>query len=190
MENSLTMACHLHLPYIKQRSVRLIIHLEQGVALLQSLIITVQGFDIGIVILRYNNVHKSATLLTSARNKRGVVGRNKYQWYKSQVHRQTLILFLVALEVFLGAALHAAIDINRVARLILIPSVKNKEVLAMRDNLRIDRIGRTATERQIINGIEKVGLSLAVVSEKAVHLRRQIECRLTNVLEIEYGNFI
>ena len=190
MENSLTMACHLHLPYIKQRSVRLIIHLEQGVALLQSLVITVQCLDVSVVILRYDDIHQSATLLTSARNKRSVVGRNKNQGYKSQVHRQPLILFFVALEVLLRTALHSAININGVARLILISSVKNKEVFTMRDDLRIHRIGRTATERQIIHGIEKVGLSLTVVSEKAVHLRRQIECCLTNVLEIEYGNFI
>ena len=59
----------------------------------------------------------------------------------------------------------------------------------MTDDLRIDRVRGRATERQIVHGIQHIRLSYSIVSDETVHLRRQQQCCLTNVLVIEYREF-
>lgn len=56
----------------------------------------------------------------------------------------------------------------------------------MVDYLRVDGIEGAMAKRQIIDGVEKIGLALAIAAEKAVELGREVERRLTYVLEIEY----
>ena len=83
--------------------------------------------------------------------------------------RQTRILLLVSLELFLLAPLHTTVDFLRspIGSLIKKP-LNNKEVGIMADILGINGITGTFTERQKIHRIQQVRFPHAVLSEKAV----------------------
>ena len=94
--------------------------------------------------------------------------------------RQPLVFLLVALEMLLRAALHAAIDLN----VVVIAALQNKEFLFVADGERIlGGVGRTA-ERQEIDGVEHIRLARSVAAYKAVNLRRKLKCGLHDVLII------
>ena len=104
--------------------------------------------------------------------------------------RQALVFFLVTLEMLFGAALHAAIDQLVVACLILIDALEHEEFLPVENHLRVDGIAGAAAERKIIDGIQKIRLSLTIMPYEAIHLGRQLQrCRL-NILIVDDGNFL
>jgi hypothetical protein len=87
--------------------------------------------------------------------------------------RQTRILLLVSLELFLLAPLHTTVDFLRSPIGSLIKPLNNKEVGIMADILGINGITGTFTERQKIHRIQQVRFPHAVLSEKAVQLGRE-----------------
>ena len=186
----LTVACHLLLPDIKERGIRLCLHLQQGVTLLQSLVIVGQGINVDSIKLRDDDIHEPSAFLAATRND-GRVGRRRHdKRNQSDVLRESLIFFLVALNMFLHATFHATIDVYLLSLFILIQTFNHEEIAVMRDDLRVYGVKRTLTERQVENSIEKVGLSRTVVPNEAVHLWRQIERCLTNIFKIEYRYFL
>jgi hypothetical protein len=68
------------------------------------------------------------------------------------------------------ASFHPAIDILLIAEVILINALKHEKVLLMSDDLRINGVESAPTERKIIESIEEISLSLAVLTDKAIHL--------------------
>jgi len=60
---------------------------------------------------------------------------------------------LVALDMLLRSALHAAINVLFIALVGAVIPLQDKEVLIMPHHLRVNRIKGTAAERQIIDGI-------------------------------------
>ena len=82
----------------------------------------------------------------------------------------------------LRAALHAAVDCLLVALLVLVGTLQYKEFLVVGNHLRVDGIVGATTERQVVDGIQQVGLPHPVVAYQTVHFRRQIERCLPDIL--------
>jgi hypothetical protein len=57
----------------------------------------------------------------------------------------------------------------------------------MPDVMKIDRVKKTSTERQKVNRIEQVGFTGAIIAQKAVQLRAELDFSLFDVFEIENG---
>lgn len=96
--------------------------------------------------------------------------------------RQPLILFLVTLEVFLLSSLDATGDdfrvigilrILRTLRILRINTLYHTEWLVMTNDLRVNRIGGRATERQIIHSVQYVRLTHPIMSDQTIDFRRQ-----------------
>ena len=100
---------------------------------------------------------------------------------------QTLVVFLVALEMLLHPALHAAVDVEILTAVAPVVAIEHKEVLVVHDYLRVDGREGAPTERQVIDSVEKVGLSHAVLPYKTVDFGRQLYRCLPYVLVVEYG---
>ena len=46
--------------------------------------------------------------------------------------------------------------------------------------------GETLAVTQVIDGVEHIGLAHAIITYQAIHLRRETQLRLTNVLVVQY----
>ena len=57
----------------------------------------------------------------------------------------------------------------------------------MAHHLRVYRVGGALAERQVVDGIQQVGLAHAVLPDEAVHVGRELEVGLLDVLVVEYG---
>jgi hypothetical protein len=57
----------------------------------------------------------------------------------------------------------------------------------MPDDLRIYRVGITPAEREVIDGVEQVGLPHPVVSHEAVNAWGEAELSLLDILVVQYG---
>ena len=60
----------------------------------------------------------------------------------------------------------------------------------MQHILRIDRVSRTLAERKVVNSIQQVGFSHAVLPKKTVQLGRKRQVSLCNILIIQYGDAV
>ena len=69
---------------------------------------------------------------------------------------------------------------------LLVFTLQHKERLLMSDDLRVNRIACRTTERQVVYGIQHIGLAHPVPANEAVHLGRQLQRSLRNILIIEY----
>ena len=95
--------------------------------------------------------------------------------------RQTRILLLVSLELFLLAPLHTTVDFLRSPIGSLIKPLNNKEVGIMADILGINGITGTFTERQKIHRIQQIRLSHSVLSEEAVQFGGESDLHLARM---------
>ena len=104
--------------------------------------------------------------------------------------RQSLILLLIALEMFLRTPLHTTIDILYITLFCAIVTFKHKEILIMHDNLRVNRIIGTATKREVIYSIQKISLTYTVMADKTINLWGQIQVHSLYVLIVYDGNIL
>ena len=104
--------------------------------------------------------------------------------------REPFILLLVALEVLLGAPFHAAVDVLHISIITLVVAFQHKESLVVRDDLRIDGIVGTPAKREIVDGIEKVGLTHTIMADKTVDLGRKLQVGALDVFVINNGNIL
>ena len=72
-----------------------------------------------------------------------------------------------------GSALHARIHRFGLAALREVVALNHKEVLVVCDDLTVDVCEARMAERQVVNGVEQVGLSLAVVADETIHVGRK-----------------
>ena len=68
-----------------------------------------------------------------------------------------------------------------------IGALQHKEILIVVHDLRIDGREGTSAERQVIDGIQQVGLTLTVVTDEAIHLRRQRNVGRQDVFIVDDG---
>ena len=126
---------HLLLPKLHQRSIRLRLHLQQSIALLQRLVVIGEIFYVSMVILRDDHIHQFSPFLASPLDERNIRRRYEDERNQSDVLRQSLVLLLVALEMLLGASLHTAVDVFRIPIIILVITLKHEESLIVSDDL-------------------------------------------------------
>ena len=126
---------HLLLPKFHQRSIRLRLHLQQSITLLQRLVVVGEILYVSMVILRDDHIHQFSPLFASPLNERNIRRRHEDKRNQSDMLRQSLVLLLVALEVLLGTPLHAAVDVFRIPIIILVITLKHEKSLIVSDNL-------------------------------------------------------
>ena len=183
---------HLPLPDVEHRGVGLLFHPQECVPLLQRLVVVGKRLDIRAVVLRNHHIHQPAAVFTGTVDEERVGRRYENDGNQSDVVREPPIFLLVALEMLLRATLHPAINRHRhvgVGHLVAhVFALDDEKILVVIDDLRVDWIVRAATEREVIDRVEQVGLPLAVVTNETVHFRRQLQRGLVDVLIIENGN--
>ena len=123
-------------------------------------------------------------------DERNIRRRYEDERNQSDVLRQSLVLLLVALEMLLGASLHTAVDVFRIPIIILVITLKHEESLIVSDDLRVYRIAGTPAKREVVDGIEKVGLTHAVMADKTVNFWRQLHVGALDVFIINNGNIL
>ena len=143
-----------------------------------------------MVILRNDNIHQATALLTSPFYKGRIRRGNINQGNQTDMLRQSLILLLIALEMFLRTTLHTTIDILYITLFCAIVTFKHKEILIMHDNLRVNRIIGTATKREVIYSIQKISLTYTVMADKTINLWGQIQVHSLYVLIVYDGNIL
>jgi hypothetical protein len=104
--------------------------------------------------------------------------------------RKALIFFLVTLKLLLLFALHATENFFGASVIGGIFALYHKEISRMQHILRVDGVTRTLAERQIIDGIQQIGLSHAVLPKEAVQLVGKSQVCLCYVLIIKYGDTV
>ena len=72
--------------------------LEQGIALLECLVVANQEGKISGVVLGNHHVHESTSLLTASQYQFVIVGGDKYQGQQADVFRHSLVCLLIASE--------------------------------------------------------------------------------------------
>ena len=82
--------------------------------------------------------------------------------------RQSFILLFIALEMFLRTTFHTTINILDITLFCAIFPFKHKEILIMHDNLRVNRIIGTTTKGEVIDCIQKISLTYAVMADKTL----------------------
>ena len=185
-----TITRHLLLPKFQQRNIRLLLHFQQSISLLQSLIIVGQSLYIRVIILRDDHIHQFSALFTSPFYQRNIRRRNQNQRDKPNMLRKTLILLLVSLEMLLGTPFHATVNIFYLPLIVIIISLQHKERLIMSNNLGIDRIIGTPTEREIVDSIKEISLSHAIMSYQTIDFGRQLQIGALYIFKVNNGNIL
>ena len=106
--DALSLDGHLFFPKAHNLGIGLGFQLEHSVALLQSLVVAVDGLHIGVVVLRNDHIHEPSALLAATVDKEGVGGGNHHQGDEADMLGETAVLLLVTTEVLLRAPLHTA----------------------------------------------------------------------------------
>jgi hypothetical protein len=113
-----------------------------------------------------DNIEEPSALFTAARDDGDIVRRHTYQGNKTDVLGKLSVSLPITFKGFFVAAFHT--NSNFVAGIIL--AIKHEEILFMHYHLRIYVGKHRMAEGKEIEGVEKVCLSLAVISYKAVEL--------------------
>ena len=98
--------------------------------------------------------------------------------------RQLVIFLLVALELLTLLPPDGAEDLLRPSLIIILP-LQHAHVLLVVDDLAVLRMDMAFRKGEVIDGVEQIGLSHAVVSEETVHFRGESDFRLQYVFVIE-----
>ena len=157
--------------------------LQQLVALVQCFLVLQQVVEIAFVGLRYDPVDELAPEVAAAHDDVLVLRRNNHQRYFPYVFSKSLIgLFvpphLLCLTFFLDAG-------HRYHVLpYLVVAMDGKEFLSAADVLAVDRIEKALAERQVVDGIQQVGLSDPVVAHQTVDVGTEVHIQFGIGLEI------
>ena len=155
--------------------------LQQAVTLFEGFRIGYKVLKVSVVGLRNDAVHELAPQVASAGDELLVVGRNHHQGNLSYVFRESLVGFLVPLHLL---SLSAAQCKRR--HITAIMPMDGKIILAKTDILAIDRVEIALAEREIVDSVEQVGFSGAIVAHKAVDVVAKGDIGLRIILEITH----
>ena len=97
---------------------------------------------------------------------------------------KALIFFFIQKETFALVPFLNALHQFRAVVLASEAAINNKKILAMPYVLSIGGIKKTFTEREIMDGIEEIGLAYPVISREAIDLVGKDQIGLPVVLEI------
>ena len=98
--------------------------------------------------------------------------------------RQFVILLFITLELLALLPPNGAEDFLQSPLIVVLP-LQHTHVLLVMDDLPVLCMDMAFREREVIDGIEQIGLSHAVVAEKTIHFRRESDFCLLYVFVIE-----
>ena len=142
--------------------------------------------EIELVGLRDNAVKEFASHVTASGDEYLVCGRDNYERYATYVFGKGFVGFLLVTHLLgLVAPLYAR-NLNGLVFKPLIASVNGEELLSFPNVLSVDRVEVTLAEREVIDGIEEVGLPHSVVADETVDSGAEIDVGVGVGLEIGY----
>jgi hypothetical protein len=100
--------------------------------------------------------------------------------------REFAVFFLISFELLLFLLPDSAIDILLLT-LSLKQALHHQEILIISYILAVYRIQVAFTEREIVNGIKKIGLPHAIFPNKAIDLCRKWNVDLFIILKVDQG---
>ena len=107
----------------------------------------------------------------------------KHERKSAYMARKALILLALAFKGLSSAAGHTEREFF-LDSLAYVACLNHGEVLAVAQQHRVGHAGETLAETKVVNSIKKIALAHAVITEKAVYLRREVKLRAGNILEV------
>lgn len=185
--DKLSLACHLLLPKAEHFHVAWRIHLEQGIALLKSLVVAREGIKIREVHLRDDNIHETPSLLAASVNEHGIRGRHENHGNQPYVLCQTLVGFALSAHNLLLSALERAMYLLQRGILALVHALEHKEVCIVPDTEGILGKAKTLAQGEKTDAVEQIRLTLAIATYHAIQSGREVQFCLGDVLIVKYG---
>ena len=102
---------------------------------------------------------------------------------------EALVVFFPTAELLLQPTTESAGDGLSGCRVELVHALYHSHLSLMTYVLRIDIAERRLAEREVVNSIEHIGLAHAVLSHKAVDIRRESQVGRLDVAIVEYVQF-
>ena len=99
---------------------------------------------------------------------------------------ESVVVLLVPLELLLLAAFETAGKLIVNTAVTRIIALNHKEGLSVRNIGTVDRTYCALAEREVIDGIEQIGLSHSVATYKAVYLARKSKRNIGQIPIVEY----
>ena len=184
--DALAVLCHHSFVDADDVLVGLFLGFQHGVSLLQGFVVGHQGGHVLRVVLRDYHVHQASPLVAAAADDGGVAWGGDDEGQQPDVLCQPLVLFLVAPYVFLLVHLHADGHFFLCA-VQVVHSLHHHHFLAVSHVHRVYRVGHALGEGEEVDGVQHVGLSLAVLPHEAVHLGRELQFCRGDVAIVQYG---
>jgi len=188
------LARHLLLHHLKEvdgelSGGRLFVLLEEGVALLEECVVARQGVEIGAAVLADDAVHKLAASIAAVEDEFVVGRRDHDERDEADMVLQALVVFLAATERLLDPSLEREGELREGGVLLIaavVGALDHGKRSRVHDVLRVERREGRLGEREVVDGVEQVGLALAVETHEAVDVVGEGEVGLGDVLEVEY----
>ena len=187
LEDILTLPGHLLLEDKEHLRVNLLILLQHHIPLLQSPVVAEQSLRISSVVLTDHHVDEASPLIAAATDENLIRRRDHDQRNQPDMLRDASVSLLAPSHHLLLP--HLQSDVNVLLRpiLVLVEALQRHELLPMPDAQHIDAAAVAAAETQEMDGIQHIRLALAVVTDEAIQVRREMQLSLRNVLIIKYG---
>ena len=174
---------HLGGEYVEQ-IFRDVLLLEQFVALHQQLVVVLQVSKVVLVGLRKEHIDEAAALAAGLIHQNGVGRRGHNDGYQTDMVRESFVLFLAAANLLrtLLVEQHGDCLLSIVSAHVC--ALHRGRLLSVPEREAVDGVEVALGHRQVVDGVEQVGLSLAVVPVDAVQPLRKLNLSFRNVLEI------
>ena len=158
---------------------------EQPVALGQHGVVTHDRGEVGAVELRDEGVEVAAAFVGGVRDEGAVGGRDDRRGDQSHVIGQPIVLLAVAFEDLAALARERADDSLLAAAVGGVAGVEHEELLAVADALCVGHRECRLAHREVVDGIEDVGLPGAVVAYETVDPGDGRQLLLLDILEVD-----
>ena len=105
---------------------------------------------------------------------------------------EAFVVFFAAAELLLNTAFDAAGDdfFFRGGTVKGVSPLNHSHLFGVRNVLTINSVVRGLGEAEVVDGIEQIGLALAIEPDKAVEFIREAEGGFSDILIVEYADFL
>ena len=159
--------------------------LEEAVAHLEGFVVLQQMLQVAAVGLREDAVDEATAHVAAAGDDLLVGRRHHDEWQLANMFSQCLVRLLVPAHLL---AFPAAED--AACHVVAIVAVDGEEVVAHAYVLHVDGIKVAFAEREVVDGVEEVGLPRPVVADEAVDIAAEGNVGFGIVLEVgQYQSF-
>ena len=162
---------------------------QQFVALLQGAGVANKVVEVDGIGLRDNLIHEPAALLAGAADQ-FLIGRScHYQRKRAYVRTEAVVFLPLAFERFAFARHqpHRQLFVEPLAGVV---AAQGYEIFAASHQRAVGEPGEAFAETQVIDRVEQIALAHAVVAQKTVDFRAEIEPGVGYILEVCYGEAV